>query len=56
MVIENSSITNKNKKLYNNDTRDIIKQLRQNIDVLYNIDANTISKIDLINIIKAIKT
>ena len=52
-IIDNIN-TNKNKKLYNNDTRDIIKQLSQNIDVLYNIDADTTRKIDLINKLKII--
>ncbi len=52
-IIDNIN-TNKNKKLYNNDTHDIINQLSQNIDILYNIDANTTSKIDLINKLKII--
>ena len=52
-IIDNIN-TDKNKKLYNNDTCDIIKQLSQNIDVLYNIDADTTRKIDLINKLKII--
>ena len=44
----------KNKKLYDNDIIHIIKQLNQTIDILYNIGADIISKIDLINKLKII--
>ena len=53
MTIDQSDIIN-DRKLYNDDIINIIKQLNQTIDVLYKIDADIISKIDLINKLKII--
>ena len=52
IIIEEQII--KNKKLYNQDTINLIKQLNQTIDVLYNMNADIVSKIDLINKLKII--
>ena len=53
MTIDQSDIIN-DSKLYNDDIINIIKQLNQTIDVLYKLDADIISKIDLINKLKII--
>ena len=53
MTIDQSDIIN-DSKLYNDDIINAIKQLNQTIDVLYKLDADIISKIDLINKLKII--